>query len=373
MKIKTIGFPRMLSDIEKGEKRDFLPDLMGYFKKIPDVEVYLENNYGEGMGLCENDYLKLNPNIKFVDHETIYKKDMVIVLKSPTKEEIYSMKKGAVLMSMMHFETRPTRNTYLLDQKLEVYSMDSMADDKGNRMLVNYNGTSRSAVKTGFYELQKRMKNFYSKKRGPIKATIIGMGGVGLNAARAFEEFSDKEFLYNNEEVLGVTVTMLPRGITKDLDYMKEIMKETDIFVDATKRPDTSISIIPNSLLAHAPAHMVIVDISADPYNEKVDPILIKAIEGIPTGSLNKYVFEIDEYAGIPDNIDSTNKRVVVSCSGWPGVDPINCMEVYNDQIKGYIKELLTKDTNLLDIKSEEIYERSLVRSSLKYFLEQQI
>ena len=76
MKLQSIGFPRMLA--EKGEKRDFLPELFGFFRKNTDIEIFVEEGYGARMGFSHNDYLKQNPNIKFSSHYEIYRKNMVL-------------------------------------------------------------------------------------------------------------------------------------------------------------------------------------------------------------------------------------------------------------------------------------------------------
>ena len=366
MKLQSIGFPRML--VEKGEKRDFLPDLFGFFRKFSDVEIFVEEGYGAMMGFSHNDYLKQNPNIKFSSHYEIYRKNMVVVLKAPPEKDIKNMNSGSALFSMFHYDTRPIRNKLLLEQGIAAFSMDSIVDDYNKRLFVNYYGTSRSGTKVAFYELKKKMKDFSSNSRGPIKVTIMGMGGVGLNSAKAFEEFSDTEFL--DTDISGVIVRMLPRSITKNLETLKVIFKDTDILVDASKRVDTTKSIIPNNLIAYLPEHAVILDLAADPYNDKLPLMQVKGIEGIPTGNLEKYVIEPDDelYESIPYGIDSTYRKTVVSCNGWPGVDPIDCMAIYGRQLIDFLRVILSKDTASLDIESENLYERALVRSTLDYF-----
>ena len=365
--IKTVGFPRM----HKGdsEKRDFLPKLMKDLKPFENVSLILEDGYGDGMGLTQEDYLKLNPNIKFAGHDEVYNSDMIVVLRAPEDDEIKLMKHGAILFSMLHYETRETRNELLKEQELVCFSMDSLVDGDGMRMLVNYRGTSRSAVRVGFNELKKRMPDFYSEDRRPLNATIIGLGSVAQFAARALEEFSDEEFLIRNSSVSGIIIRMIPRTITKDLSLLEPIMRETDILIDASRRLDPTQIIIPNYLIGLLPKHAIIIDITADPYNEKINPIQVKGIEGIPTGTLEKYVIEIDDeiYKTIPKEINSSNRRVVVSCNAWPGVDPEDCMRIYGIQILPFLKVLLSKGTEHLYVESEELYESSLVKASIFY------
>lgn len=370
-KIKSIGFPKM--NKEGGEKRDFLPYLFEKLVQYKDVEICLEENYGEGMGFSKTDYLKKNPNIKFLSHDEIFKKDMIVVLRAPNNEELKLMNSGSVLFSMLHYITWELRNKLLKELGLICFSMDSLEDDSKVRMLVNYRGTTRAAVKVAFNELKKQMPDFYSKSRRPLYATILGIGAAGQNTAKAFEDISDEEFFYNNKKVPGMIIRMLPRSITKDKEALIPIIKETDILVDASKRYNSSEIIIPNSLIAFLPEYAVILDVSADSYNDKVSPIQVKGIEGIPTGTLDKYLIKPDDkiYDTIPLQVSSEHRRTVASCNAWPGLEPKECMKIYSNQILPFIRTLLDNDYKLFNIDSDSVYERALARASLEYYLKQ--
>ncbi len=366
-KIKIIGFPRMHK--EESEKRDFLP---GLFEELAeyDINLLLEEGYGEGLGYTREDYLSKNHRITYVSHDDAYKCDMVMVLRAPDDREIMLMKPDTVLISMLHYETREARNKILNERGIYCYSMDAFTDDDNNRIMVNYRGTSRAGSRVAFEELGNRMPNFFGKSRKPIYVSIIGLGAVASFSAKAFEDFSDREFFYNHPEVPGLIVRMLPRNITKSHGIMREILKDTDILVDASKRPDPTMIIVPNTLLEYLPEHAVILDLTADPYNTKMNPIQVKGIEGIPTGTLDKYVIEVDDplYGEIPESISSINRRLVVSCNAWPGVDAEDCMRIYGTQILPLLRVLIEKSPMKLDINSRNFYERSLVRASLEYY-----
>ncbi len=366
-KIKSMGFPRMHK--EKSEKRDFLP---GFFANQTDydVDIVLEEGYGEKLGFSRKDYLEANGNIRFADHDSVYGCDLVIVLRCPEPKEIQLMRPGSILISMLHFETRTTRNQLFLDQGIHAFSMDAMTNDQNERILVNYKGTSSTGSRIAFRELKKRTKDFINLKKDLLKVSIIGAGAVAAYSAKAFEKLGDDEFL---EKDRGLLIQMMPRCITQNEQLLLGILKDTDILVDASKRPDPSQLIISNKLLGHLPNHAIILDLTADPYNEDTDPIQVKGIEGIPTGTLDKYVIEPGDelYKSLPDAIDRRNQRVVVSCNAWPGVDAEDCMNLYGKQLQPFIDVLLSKKLDELDISSRNLYERSLVRASLDYYLEQ--
>lgn len=365
--IKSMGFPRMYK--EAGENRDFLPKLFEDLKEY-DIDIFLEEGYGKKMGYKAEDYLKINGKIKFVSHDEVYKNDLIIVLRSPEFEEIKLMNEEAILISMLHYETRETRNSLLKERKIRCFSMDSMCNDDKERIMVNYRGTARSGSRIAFEELKKRTNGFDSIEKTILNVTIIGMGAVAGNSAKSFEEFSDKEFL-GKDDSRGVIIHMLPRNITRNYENTKLILEKTDILVDASKRPDPTKIIIPNNLIGYLPEHAVILDLTADPYNDKIEPIQVKGIEGIPTGNLDKYVIEVNDNIydmGIPKTVNSKNRRVVVSCNAWPGIDAKDCMELYGRQLMPFLDVILIKDAGCLDIKSKNMYERSLVRASLEYY-----
>lgn len=366
--IKSMGFPKMHK--EENEKRDFLPTFFGSLKDYR-VDIFLEEGYGERLGYTSEDYLQCNGNIKFESHENIFKKDLVIVLRCPEAEEIRLINEASVLISMLHYETRETRNALLKERKISCFSMDAMVNDENERILVNYRGTSRAGSRIAFEELKKRTDNFENINDKIIHVSIIGVGAVAANSARAFEEFGDREFL-SGESGRGIVIHMLPRTITQNYKNLKSIIEKTDILVDASKRPDPTRIIVSNELVGHLPEYAVILDLSADPYNDKTEPAQVKGIEGIPTGTLDKFVIETDDimYDNILKSISAVNRRVVVSCNAWPGVDAKECMELYGRQLMPFIEVILSKNIEDLDINSRNMYERSLVRASLDYYME---
>ncbi|MDD4431031.1 MAG: hypothetical protein PHF61_06470 [Bacteroidales bacterium] len=354
---------------EENEKRDFLPEFFDQLKGYK-VDLYLEEGYGEGIGYSKEDYLRCNDQLQFVSHERTFEQDMVVVLRCPTEKEIQLIPRGAVLISMLHYETRETRNRLLVDRGIHCFSMDGMTNDQGERILVNYRGTSRAGSRIAFQELRKRTENFKKITKDILCVSIIGAGAVAANSARAFEELGDSAFMGGPK---GLLLQMLPRSITQKEQFMRTIMNETDILVDASKRPDSSKYVIPNAWIGYLPPYAILLDLAADPYNEQVQPIQVKGIEGIPTGTLDQFVIEPEDpvYQEIPASVSTVNRRLVVSCNAWPGIDAHDCMKVYGQQLIPIIDVLFAKELDDLDINSRNLYERSLVRSSLDYYLEQ--
>ncbi len=124
---------------------------------------------------------------------------------------------------------------------------------------------------------------------------------------------------------------------------------------------------VPNEWLAWLPEHAVIADLAVDPYTLTANPPVVRGVQGIPQGNLDKYTFEPDDpdWDGtVPASIPSSNRRAVVSCYSWPGIHPEACMEHYARQLMPLMEVLLQKDYNDLCI-SGGYFERALCRAKL--------
>ena len=102
----TFGLPRMHK--EEGERRDFLPPLVG---KLTDrgAQIFVERGIGSGMGLRDDDYLELSPLVSAVSNEEAFRADVVLMLRCPDESEFLKLRPGAILFAMLHFPTRRKR------------------------------------------------------------------------------------------------------------------------------------------------------------------------------------------------------------------------------------------------------------------------
>ncbi|MCB2289397.1 alanine dehydrogenase [Clostridium sp. CS001] len=369
--MKTIGFPRMHK--EKNEKRDFLPTFFAVLKN-EKVQIFLEEGYGMALDYTKEDYIKENEAIQFVSKRECYEKDVVVVLRSPEFKELDYMKKGSTLLSMLHYPTRAARIEKLKDKGIFAVSMDSIKNDFLERIVVNYEGTSGNGIDTAFTELAKTYENICIKDKKPIIVSVMGMGRVGLTAARLSSKYGNNK---TTEDILrdktkGVLVNLLSRNLTKDKNEMIKILRKTDILVDATTRDDSTKYIISNELLGHLKQNSIILDLTADPYLTDANSIQIKAIEGIPHGTLDKTVIypDDDQYNNLPKSLKTLHRRTVVGCNAWPGVTPNACMDLYGKQLIYILQNLIVYSINDFDLSSNDYFNRAIYRGTIKYFEE---
>lgn len=363
-----IGFPRMHK--EAGERRDFLPRIVSILER-QGAKIFLEEGYGSGMGFSHDDYTKSAPSLRFVSLHEAYQQDYVLVLRCPNDQELQMMRPGACLISMLHYPTRPHRVQFLQSAGLEAISLDSIKDDTGRRLIENLRSVAWNGVEFAFKTLAKTYPSpgLESPERPPVRVTLIGAGAVGAHVVQSAVRYGNNALRNKLVEqgVSGVEVTVVDFDVTRNAEWMRQVLSRTDILVDATQRPDSTKPVIPNSWIAFLPEHAVLLDLSVDPYDCTVDPPQVKGIEGIPQGNLDQYVFAPDDPAfdRLPPCVQRQNRRHSVSCYSWPGVYPEQCMQVYGKQIQPLLRTLL-ENGGIKGIRPNGNYfERAIARAQL--------
>ena len=365
----TIGFPRMYN--EPGERRAFLPPLAGMLAGM-DVDVHVEAGSGAGMGYSDDDYRAVSPRVHIVDEATAYRQDIVVVLRAP--EGRYELlRPGTILLSMLHFATRPERVELLHRLGLEAVALDMVTSDDGRRLVQNLRDVARNGLASAFDALERRWPPLLSAARPVVSVTILGAGGVGKHAiecaAKCGDDARNERFM--REGLPGVEVVVAEQNLAGNEAYFRHRLGLTDILVDATARRDTSRPLFPNAWLGWLPDHAIVCDLAVDPYLLDDDPPVVRGIEGIPQGNLDQWEFGPDDPAWdrLPPGIPATERRTVVSCYSWPGVRPEACMEAYGSQLTPLLKTLIWHGGPSAIGPGVSFHGRALWRGSLRHWL----
>jgi alanine dehydrogenase len=365
---RSLGLPRMHK--EKGELRDFLPGLVAAVADL-GVEVVVESGIGSGMGLSDAEYLQVGPNVRSGTNEEALAQDVVLVLRSP--DDRYDLlARGATLVSMLHYPTRPRRVARLVNLGLEAVSIDSIADDRGHRLVVNSRAVAWNGLEAAFEVLEESWPPLLDPLRGPIHVTVLGAGAIGKHAVEAATKYGDVARADRFAGMRGVEVVALGRNMTSDASYLRDRLAVTDVLVDATQRSDPSLPVIANEQLGWLPDHAVICDCNVDPYLLEADPPTVRSVEGIPQGDLDRWKLSPDDpaWGDVPAQIPHANRRWVVSCYSWPGVHPHACMQLYGDQLEPLLRTLFQRG-GVSGLRTKgEFHERALWRASLRTWLE---
>ena len=365
----TVGLPRMHR--EASERRDFLPPLVGLLA-ANGAEVHVESGIGSGMGYTDYDYGQLSPDVRVVDEDEAYRQDIVVVLRAP-EGKYDRLERGAVLVSMLHFATRPARVRMLSDMGIDALSLDLIRDDDGRRLVENLRSVAWNGIATAFAALERTWPELGGPRHRTVKVLILGAGRVGRHAVGFATKYGDdgRNDAYTRLALPGVEVVTAGRNLTGDPRYLEERLPVTDVLVDATARRDPSRPIIPNGWIGLLPPHAVICDLAVDPYLLDNEPPIVRGIEGIPQGDLDQWEFAPDDPAWdrLPAGIPTSERRTVVSCYSWPGVRPEPCMHVYGSQLAPLL-ETLVQAGGLDGIRPDGGYhERALWRGSLRGWL----
>lgn len=363
----TFGLPRMHK--EPGERRDFLPPLVG---KLADwgVEVFVEGGIGSGMGFRGQDYTDLSPLVHVASNEEAFRADVVLILRCPEDSECLKLHPGSTLFAMLHLPTRPDRVRALRKLGVEAISIDSITDDSGRRLVMDSRDVAWNGLEAAFEALERTWSELRNPGRRAVRVTLVGPGEIGKHAVEAATKYgnADRAASFAREGLSGVEVVVVGRNLSGNAEHMRRRLRETDVFVDASQRDDPSEPLIPNAWIAELPPHAVICDLVVDPYLMDANPPTVRSIEGIPQGNLDQWIFMLDDPAWerLPPGVPTEHRRAVVSCYSWPGIHPMPCMELYGTQLAPLL-EALIRAGGMSGLHAEGSYhERALHRASLR-------
>ena len=366
----SVGLLRMSE--HPGERRDFLPRFVRRLEALGAAEVVLEEGYGSGMDLDPDQYLVDGGRIRFGDRAACLDQDVVLVIRCPPDDEVKHLRPGAILVSMLHYATRPSRNELVQELGIRAVSLDSITDDRGRRLVENLELTAWTGVAEAFRQLALGWGAFAAPGRPPVRVTLLGAGALGMHAVHAASRYGDHEVreALHAAGVPGVEVAVVDHDLSWHEDYMVPRLRQTDLLMDATLRRDPTVPVVPNGWLDVLPEHATLLDLAADPYDLTGSPPQIKGIEGIPQGSLERFVFTPDDPAWDElRSVDTTYRRTALSCNAWPGLRPRDSMERYGEQIEGVMEVVLGLPIDGWDRSSTHLRERAVARGELERWL----
>ena len=101
------------------------------------------------------------------------------------------MRRGAILISMLDFPTRPGRVQLLSDLGIDAISLDTIVDDEGHHLIENLRSVAWNGIGAAFQALERFWPAMTIKGRQPIRVTIMGAGTVGKHTVEFATKYGD--------------------------------------------------------------------------------------------------------------------------------------------------------------------------------------
>lgn len=387
--MERIGLPQQ-NTIE-GFRRDFSPSFIHALASLPNVSVVLELNYGKDLHYKEEEYLYCR-NVSFEDRKAVLENsDILLMVPAPEIEEIERMHEGQILIAMLHYPTHPVRNDLLQKKSLRGISLDALKDYEGKRMIQDFKNTAYNAVTAGFIQLRQNVGDTYwfSQKTKPIFIYQMGFGEIGryvVEAALRMGNTGFQEELEQNGYNAIVEVLPTVSHHSDEKYYLQKILSKSlleggapHLFIDATKRSDPTQHIITEEVLALLPNETVLIDVTADRYENGT---IVKGIQGIPTGDEKQHFFEVDDPSWtdgslIPKEyqLRRENRRTTVSHYAWGSYGDYHTrrrmVQNYATQLLPVMRTLLITNIHTLKQYADQqqwSMEKALYQSTLEYF-----
>jgi alanine dehydrogenase len=352
---------------EAGEHRAFLPPLVAFLERVGAREIVLEEGYGQEMGLTLDDYRRASARARGGSLEEALAQDVVLVLRCPREPLLRRLRRGAVLVSMLHYPTRPGRLELMGALGVRGVSLDGVVDDNGRRLVENLEQVAWYGVREAVKALAAGWPDLERPGRRPVRALTLGAGALAGQAVRAVARYGDPALAARLQAsgVSGVEHVVLDWDVTRDEEALRRWLAWADLVIDATARPDPTRVVVPNAWLGLTAPHAVLLDLAADPYLPDREPFAGKAIEGLPHGTLDRWLFSPDDpaWAALDPRVPTGQRRTTLSCNAWPGIEPRACMELYGPQIEPVLRVVLERGLDRVDPLKGPFFDRAVARA----------
>ncbi len=154
-------------------------------------QVLIESQAGVGSGFQDQDYILAGAQIVQTAIEVFERADLIIKVKEPQESECRMLRDEQILFTFLHLAPDPVQAQGLIDSLCIAIAYETVTDPRGGLPLLAPMSevAGRMAAQAGAHYLEKTQDGRGILLGGvpgvyPGRATIIGGGVVGTNAAR---------------------------------------------------------------------------------------------------------------------------------------------------------------------------------------------
>lgn len=237
-------------------------------------QVYVEIGAGVGSGISDDEFLQAGAHL-VKDAKDIWKKDLIIKVKEPLKEEYEYFKKGQIIFTFLHLAANLELTEALIQKEVTGIAYETVEVDKELPLLRPMSEVAgRRSVIIGATYLEKHrggqgilLSGVPGVKKG--KVVIIGGGTAGVSAARmALGLGAEVTLLEINEHRLRTLETMLGGSVhllkSNPLNVAKSL-EDADVLISTVLIPGAkALKIVTEKMIQSMKEGSVVIDISVD-------------------------------------------------------------------------------------------------------------
>ncbi len=239
-------------------------------------EITVATGAASGIGLTDEDYLKVGCKIAATNEEIFANSEMIIKVKEPQPDECKQLSQGQLLFTYLHLAPDPVQTELLLESGVTAVAYETVTGPNNSLPLLAPMSevAGRLAAQAGAHCLERAQGGIGVLMGGvpgtePAKVLVIGGGVVGANAAYIARG-------------MGANVTILDRSIPRlrelDAEFQgkanvvystKEAIEkyamQSDLVIGAVLLPGASApKLISRELISKMRPGSVVVDVAID-------------------------------------------------------------------------------------------------------------
>lgn len=237
-------------------------------------QVYVEIGAGVGSGISDDEYLQAGAHL-VKDAKDVWKKDLIIKVKEPLKEEYDYFKKGQIIFTFLHLAANLELTQALIQKEVTGIAYETVEVDKELPLLRPMSEVAgRRSVIIGATYLEKHrggqgilLSGVPGVKKGSV--VIIGGGTAGVSAARmALGLGAEVTLLEINEHRLRTLEAILGRSVhllkSNPLNVAKSV-EDADVLISTVLIPGAkALKIVTETMIQSMKEGSVVIDISVD-------------------------------------------------------------------------------------------------------------
>lgn len=237
---------------------------------------YVEHGAGLGAGFADVDYEQAGARIVYSGEEAYGRADLVVKVARPTADELVWMSPGQTVMAFWHLASAsPDNLDTLLRLNITAVAYEVVQADDGSlpvlRTMSQIAGRMSASIAAGLLRNDRGGKGILLggvPGVPPAEVVILGVGEVGLNAARAFVGLGASVYLLDRDlNRLDHAFERLPQAITMVSHpfNVRKVCRFADVLIGAVLLPGQRTPVVvPREYVREMRPRSVILDIAID-------------------------------------------------------------------------------------------------------------